>query len=285
MTDRKNYRIISDSATDLSKEDQRSIGVRFVPFKMDIEDQIFVDDDDLNLDEYFYAMKKTKDPIRTACPSPMEFEEALLEAAESDGIFLITISKELSGSYNAAKVAVAAFQEKHPEVPVHLIDSKSASAGQSNIAFMLHDYIQEGLSFEEIAERIEEFVERQSTYFVLESLDNLIKNGRIKKTAGLVVNALNIKPIMKDNGNGEIELFQVNRGFKKSLKKLAEKVIEEAESKTIEIVSIAHVGTLEKAMELKERIMEGSNIRRIHVIETKGLASGYADLGGIVIAF
>ena len=284
-TEGKNYRIVVDTGCDLEAKEEERLKVLSVPFKIDIEDRTFVDDDNLDIKEFISAMMATKNPIRTACPSPMEFEEVLNQALDADGIFIFTISKNLSGSYNSANVAMEQFKEKNPHMPICLIDTESASAGQTNVTYKVKELMEKGLDFEGIKKEIEGFIQTMSTFFILESLENLMKNGRIRKSAGLIVNALNIKPIMRDNGSGDIELFQINRGFKKSIRKLADYIIEEGKKREIKMLTISHADALEKANDLKERILSEISIETIRIVHTKGLASGYADVGGIVVAF
>lgn len=282
-----NYRIIGDSSTELTKGDQERLEVKFVPFIIDVEDKSYVDDDSLNIEEFYEAMKATSDPIRSACPSPHQYEEAMIQMVEegAEGIFVITISRKLSGSYNAASVGADSFREKHPNIPVHVIDSKAAGSGQGNIALLIQDFIDEGLQFDEIVERIDRSVDDQITFFILESLDNLIKNGRIMKTAGLMVNALHIKPIMRSN-DGEIELHKMGRGFNRSLKKLGTGIINMAADFAEEkYLTIVHAGNLAAAESLKEQIEASLNFKEIIIVQAKGLVSAYADIGGIVVAF
>lgn len=281
----RNFKIVVDTGCDLDFKEEKDLGVLSVPFKIDIEDKSFIDDENLDIGALLKAMKESKEPIRTACPSPMEYEEILKEASDADGIFVFTISKKLSGSYNAAMVAVDSFKEKYPEIPIYLLDTESASAGQTNIFYKTIDLIKEGLAFDEVKEEIGRFIGNMNTFFILESLENLKKNGRIRKSAGFIADALNIKPIMRDNGAGEIELFQMNRGFKKSLRKLSEVIVEEYKKKEFKMLTISHVDALDKAEELKDKILAEISIETVRIVHTKGLASGYADNGGIVVAF
>ena len=139
-------------------------------------------------------------------------------------------------------------------------------------------------SFEEVVPAIESEVNNSTTMFVLESMKNLIKNGRIKKSAGLIANVLNIRPIMKSN-DGEIELYEMNRGMKKSLERLALAVGKEKKDNSNNIICISHVDAKERADNLAQRFRELYKPKDIIVRQTNGLSAGYADIGGIVIAF
>lgn len=278
------YKIISDSSCDLTKEYEKKLDIDFVPFKIDVEDKTFVDDDDLDVQYFIQEMVKSKEAIKTSCPSPNEYLEAMKKYAHLKGIFLLTISSKLSGSYNAAMTAVNIFKSENPDTKVHIFDTKSASAGQTNIAIKIKEIIDTGIDFDEIVKKGEAFIDELHTFFVLESLDNLLKNGRIKKTTGLIANMLNIKLVMRAV-DGEIELYEMNRGFKKALSKMAETVEKFGGNVEEKRLTISHVNALEKAKLLEEKIREKYNFKEIIITPTKGLASGYAYDGGIVIGY
>lgn len=277
------YKIISDSSCDLNKDEIKNMNVSYVPFKITIDGKEYVDDNNFNLSEFLNHMKNSPNPIKTSCPAPFEYMQEIERNKDKD-IYLVTISSKLSGSFNAAQVAAEEAREKYPEIKIGLIDSKSASAGQTRTVLKLLDYLKEDSTFEETMDKIKEFIDSQITMFVLESLQNLIKNGRIKKSAGLIANVLNIRPIMKSN-DGEIELYEMNRGMKKSLERLALAVGKENKDNSNNIICISHVDAKERADNLAQRFRELYKPKDIIVCQTNGLSAGYADIGGIVIAF
>lgn len=277
------YKIISDSSCDLNKDEIKNMNVSYVPFKITIDGKEYVDDNNFNLSEFLNHMKNSPNPIKTSCPAPFEYMQEIERNKDKD-IYLVTISSKLSGSFNAAQVAAEEAREKYPEIKIGLIDSKSASAGQTRTVLKLLDYLKEDSTFEETMDKIKEFIDSQITMFVLESLQNLIKNGRIKKSAGLIANVLNIRPIMESN-DGEIELYEMNRGMKKSLERLALAVGKEKKDNSNNIICISHVDAKERADNLAQRFRELYKPKDIIVRQTNGLSAGYADIGGIVIAF
>ena len=276
------YKIISDTSCDLRKDEVKDLGMEFVPFKMSIDGKDFTDDEDLNIKEFLEAMEKTEHPINTACPSPYDYLKIIEENKDKD-IYILTISSKLSGSYNSAKVAEAEAREKFEGINIHVIDSKAASAGTTRIALKLLDLVREK-DFDEVIKEIEKETKLETTMFVLESMKNLIKNGRIKKTTGLIANVLNIRPIMISD-DGEIELFEVNRGMKKSLDKMVKAIETECKREKPDLVTISYVKDKDRAEKLKERIEDLYEGAKVHLRHTNGLSSGYADIGGIVIAF
>ena len=277
-----NFKIISDSGSDITKEMEQKMKITTVPFKIDVNGKEYVDDEKFNMPDFLATMKASSEPIRTACPSPFDYEKAI-EEADAEYVFIITISSKLSGSYNSANIAKNVIEEKGKK-KVHIFDSKSASAGETCVAIKIHECIEKNMNYEEIIEEVEKYIDDLKTFFILESLDNLIKNGRIKKTAGLIANVLNIRPIMI-GVQGEISFFVMNRGFKKSLLKLAEAlgtVCNNFEERTL---VISHVNALDKAMDFKKKVESLYKFKDIEIVHTRGLSSGYADNGGIVIAF
>lgn len=276
------YKIISDTSCDLTKKEIKDLGIEYVPFKISIDGKDFTDDENLNIDDFLEAMESTENPINTACPSPYDYLKIIEENKDKD-IYILTISSKLSGSYNSAKVAEAEAKEKFENLKIHVIDSKAASAGTTRIALKLLDLVKEK-DFEEIVKEIEKNTNLETTMFVLESMKNLIKNGRIKKTAGLIANVLNIRPIMISN-DGEIELFEINRGMKKSLDKMIKAIESKCKIEKPDLITISYVANKERAEKLKEKIEELYEDVKVHIRHTNGLSSGYADIGGIVIAF
>lgn len=277
------YKIISDSSCDLTKDEIKNMNVSYVPFKITIDGKEYVDDNNFNLSEFLNHMKNSPNPIKTSCPAPFEYMQEIEKNKDKD-IYLVTISSKLSGSFNAAQVAAEEAREKYPGIKIGLIDSKSASAGQTRIILKLVEYINESSNLRETMGKIKKFVDDQKLMFVLESMQNLIKNGRIKKTSGLIANVLNIRPIMESN-DGEIELYEMNRGMKKSFERLALAVGKEKKDNSNNIICISHVDAKERADNLAQRFRELYKPKDIIVRQTNGLSAGYADIGGIVIAF
>lgn len=277
------FKIISDSSCDLTKEEINDLDVSYVPFKITIDGKEFIDDYDFNLNDFLTDMENTKKPITTSCPSPFDYMEEIEKNKDRD-IYLVTISSKLSGSFNAAQVAAKEAKEKYPDINIGLIDSKSASAGQTRLVLKLLEYLKENNSFEETMDKITKYIDSQITMFVLESMQNLIKNGRIKKSAGLIANVLNIRPIMMSK-DGEIELYEMNRGMKKSLDKLMLAIGKLNKNTENGVLSISHVNAKERAESFAQKARELYKFKDIVVRQTNGLSAGYADIGGIVIAF
>ncbi len=275
------YKIVADSSCDLNSILEENMDISLVPFKIDVDHHTFIDDKDLDVQELIKEMNASSNPIKTSCPSPGDFVREYLDA---DNIFVVTISEQLSGTYNSALLAKDMVMEEHPNKFIHVFNSKSASVGETLIAIKIKDAIDEKISNLQIVEKVEKFIEDMKTYFISENLDNLIKNGRISKTKGLIINALNIKPVMCATPDGNIGLVDKARGSNKAFKKLVESIGESGVKFEERIVAISHANALQKALDLKESLKK-YNFKDIIIVETKGLSTGYVNDGGVIIAF
>lgn len=278
------YKIIADSSCDLNEELKKKLKFSLVPFKIDVDNKKFVDDENLDTMELIDAMKKSPNPVRTSCPSPGDFVEEY-KSADADNIFVVTISGNLSGTYNSAILAQNMLKEEEPNKFVHVFDSKSASVGETLVAIKIQELIEEKVGNLEIIEKVGKYIKEMKTYFVLESLDNLIKNGRISKTKGLIANVLNLKPIMGSDGDGNITLVENVRGSKKAFKRLVELIGETGEKLEEKILAISHANALERAEELKKEIQQRYKFKDIILVKQAGLSTAYANEGGIILVF
>lgn len=278
------FKILADSCCDLNEERKKKLKISLVPFKIDVDDKSFIDDENLDTNKLIEAMKASPNPIKTSCPSPGDYLERYRDA-DVDNIYVITISKNLSGSYNSAVLSKNILEKDEPHKRVHVFDSKSASVGETLVALKIHELIEEKFSHSEIVEKVEKYIKEMKTFFILESLDNLIKNGRISKTKGLIANVLNLKPIMGSDGDGNIELVESVRGTKKAFKRLVELIGEKGEKLEEKVLAISHANALEKALELKEEIKQRYNFKDIILVKQAGLSTAYANEGGIILVF
>ena len=274
------FKIVADSSCDLNEDLEKKMDVKLVPFKIDVDDDSFVDDQDIDVSELIRKMHASPNPIKTSCPSPGDFAEEY----DAENVYVVTISEQLSGTYNSAILARDMVLEESPKKFIHVFNSKSASVGETLTAIKIKECIDEKLSNSQLVEKVENFIDDMKTYFISEDLSNLVKNGRISKTKGLLINALNIKPVMKATDDGNIEMVDKARGSKKAFKKLVDIIGESGVKFEERIVAISHANALQKALDLKEDLKK-YNFKDIIIVETKGLSTGYVNDGGVILAF
>ena len=270
--------LIVDSCVDFNEE---TIDIPRVPFRIIIDEEEIVDED-TDIIGLIRKMKNSRTQIKTACAPPEDFINKMKAQANN---FIVTISSQLSGSYNSALVAVETIKEKFPEAFVHIFDSKTAAAGETLIAIKVKQLIEENLKPQEIVEQAEKYISKLNTLFILDSLDNLAKNGRISNFKATLANIMNIVPIMGEDGEGRIVLKEKVRGKKKAFSRLVEMLDEYNLDFENTVLGITHVNCLEKAEKLRDDIKAKYNFKDIKIFDPAGLSTVYAYDGGIVIAF
>lgn len=274
------YAIVADSSCDMTPELRERLGVITAPLTLTLGEQHFIDDDTLDLQEYMTKMRSFEGNPTSAAPSPEHYRDGFLTG---DAAFGITLSGNLSGSYASAMVGKNLTEEKGGDV--HVFDSKSASAGEVLIALKTRALIELGKTKEEIVSTIEQFIKRMKTFFVLEDLENLIKNGRMSRIKGRIISALNIRPLLGSDGDGNIALYSIARGEKQSIEKLARTVADSEIQTKGQTMVITHCNNASFAERLKEIVQERYSFEEVLVVPTKGLSSMYANEKGVIIAF
>lgn len=278
------YKIIADSSADVEKAFVEQYPVTLVPFKMILDGKEYVDDENLDVDAFVEDMKKTDSTPKSSCPAPNDFL-AHFEGDE-DEIYVVTISSKLSGTYNSAILAKNIYDAENPNKKfIHVFDSLGAAAGETLIVRMIHEFKAQNMDKHELVEKMTAFIKQSRVVFISESLDNLIKNGRISKWKGLIATTLNILPIMGTDGQGEIKLVEKVRNSNKAYLRLIEILQEEIAKNGSKILTITHVGNIERASQIKEAALKFAEIEEVIMVKCAGLSSMYADKKGIIVAY
>lgn len=277
--------LIGDSSCDCTPQMRQELGLKLAPLKVTVGEQTFVDDERVDVQALLRAMAAHKDAAQSACPSPEEFAVYMREADES---MVVTLSSKLSGSYNAACIGRDMVLEEFPGKKIHVFDSESAAAGETQIALLIRRLEADGEGFEQIVEQVEAYIARMRTLFVLEDLGNFIKSGRISKIIGMAAALLSICPIMSDDGHGDIQSLAKVRGVENSLKKLVEIVGQQTAAlpeKSLAPV-LVYCDCLSRAENLRQALLAACPaFAEIRLIPAGALSSMYANSGGVVLAY
>lgn len=276
------YKIVVDSCGELTKEMKESGKFESVALSMEVGDHQIVDDDTFNQADFLKKVAECPECPKSSCPSPERYMESY--QCEAEHVYVVTLSAELSGSYNSAVLGKNLYAEEYGEKQIHIFNSRSASVGQTLIAKKIVDCEEKGMEFEQIVTEVEEFIERQNIYFVLESLETLRKNGRLSGVKALVASALNIKPIMGRTKEGTICQIGQARGVKKALAKLVDTLVAEVKHPEEKTLAIAHCNCRERAEYVKKMIEEKVPVKEVIILDTRGISSMYASDGGIIVS-
>ena len=216
--------IISDSASDILQAEAEASNIIILPMKVNFGGTEYLDGKTLGQKEFYEKLIETDVLPTTSQVAPVEYEEAYRKALE-DGkeVLCITLSSKLSGCYQSAMIAREDVLEDLPDAKIFVIDSENACLGQKILVELAIRLQEEGLSCEEIAKKVEEMKKRVRLVALIDTLEYLIKGGRLSKGAGFVAEMLSIKPVVAVEG-GEVVVLGKARGSKNMNNKLTEMV-------------------------------------------------------------
>lgn len=280
------YKIISDSCCDYVQKGEDTLSfVTRVSLSIDLEDNHFVDNSDLDTDALLVAMAQSSSAPRSACPSPMLFAEAC--AGEAQDVYIVTLSGKLSGSYASACMGAEMARKEHPDKNIHVFDSLSAACAQVDICLRIRELSESGADFAQVVAEIDAFIHDLSTIFVLEDLDVLRKNGRLSNLQALAVSALRIKMVMAADGNGNIVVRAKGIGVNRALTAMVDyvKSVYDARPCPERTLVITHCACLERAEDICKRILEVCPFAKSLICKSSGISTMYANAGGIIVAF
>lgn len=271
-------KIISDSSSNIYAMD----GVAFasVPLRIVTNEKEYVDNTDLDIDAMVSDLSSYKGRSGTACPGVGDY----LEAFEGyDEIYCVTITSNLSGSYNAAITAKQQYEEEHPDAKVHIVDSLSAGAELKLHLNKLKELVQEGKVFETIVSEIEDYKENHTRLqFCLESLHNLANNGRVNPAVAKIAGLVGLR-MVGDATGGVLNPNDKCRGEKKALSTLFSNM-KKAGYKGGKVL-IDHCLNTKAAEALKELVLAEFPNAYVELGAMGGLCSFYAEKGGMIIGY
>lgn len=274
------YKIVVDSCCELPEEYRKDERFEIIPLGLEVGDYQIPDDESFDQAAFLKKVAASPQCPKSSCPSPERFMEAY--HVDADHIYAVTLSSHLSGSYNSAVLGKNLHCEKYGEKQIHVVDSESASCGEAQIALKIMELEEQGLSFEEIVEKIEVFRSNIHTYFVLDNLETLHKNGRLTGIKALMVSTLNIKPIMIGD-KGVIAQRGQSIGIKKALGKMADMVVGDVQDYDKRRLMITHCNAPARAELVRDMIMAKAKFKECIILDTRGISSMYANDGGIIV--
>ena len=274
------YKILIDSCGELTKEMKENPHFANIALTLDVDGEQIVDDETFDQTSFLKKVAASEHGPKSACPSPNAYMEAM-EGAER--VYIVTLSSKLSGSYNSACLAKDLFLEDHEDKKICVIDSKSASVGESLIGLYIASCEEAGMDFETVVENAGNYIENQHTFFVLETLETLRKAGRLSNLKAKLASTLNIKPIMGSTEEGSIQQLAQARGMNKALDRMVQSMMEVTQNCENRILAISHCNCKERALQLKEKIEKVASFKKIFIVDTAGVSSMYANDGGIIM--
>ncbi len=276
------YKIVVDSCCELPEQFKNDPHFERVPLSLQVGDYQILDNEDFNQAEFLHKVAEYPACPKSACPSPQRFLDAF--KANVDRIYCIALSAALSGSYNSAMTAKNMYEDEYGDKDIYICDSQSASIGETQIAMKIMELEEKAsMTFSQVVKELETFRNNMHTYFILDNLETLRKNGRLSQVKALIASTLSIKPVMSAIEGVIIQRGQAI-GFKKAMNKMVENILQDGTNLEEKCLYISHCNAPERAEYLKKIFLEKIHVRKVEILDTAGVSSMYANDGGIIVA-
>ena len=278
-------RVVTDSTADLTPELVERYGITVVPLTVFADGKAYKDKIDITNEEFYALLQSSKELPTTSQPSPAAFADVYrqLAAEGAEQIISIHISTALSGTYQSSVLAAGLVAQ---EVTVHNVDSKIATMGLGLLVIAAARMVEVGDSADNILQVLDEIVKKQRLYFLLDSLDNLHKGGRIGKASHLFGSLLNIKPVLCFT-DGVINVQDKVRGNKdnKALERLIEILLEKIDPSKKLYCAMGYCDNKKAAEYIVERVKEHVNCDDFIYLQIGSVVGTHIGMGAVGMAF
>jgi len=276
--------VITDSAADLPAEIVKKYNITVVPLTVHIDGKEYADGIDISAQEFYEKMSKAKELPKTSQPSAASFIKVFKELESKGELLCINISSKLSGTYQTACLA-----KKISGVNVAVFDSWAATLGQGLQVIKAALLAEKGMSRDHIIQFLTEYKKGLTHFVLLDTLENVVKGGRLSKFQGSLAKLLNIKVLLTGVEGALVTLDKIH-GRKKALHRVIERMGEKlrgAKDIPTRLFSISHFNNLKDVEILKSQIIKNFNIKEEQFIinEMGSTIATYAGEGGMVISF
>lgn len=269
-------KIVADSSCDILS--MENIDFCTAPLTISTDEKDYVDDKTLDVAQMRKELSEYKGHSRTACPNINCWMRCY---AGADEVYVVTITSNLSGTYNSAMAAKEQYLQEHPDTKIHVFDTLSTGPEMRLLIEKIVEWTKEGISFETVCEKGKEYLKHTRLFFVLESMHNLVQNGRVSKVAAIAAGVLGIRAMGTASSEGTLEMVAKCRGDKKIISEYMRQL--EQMGYQGGKLRIAHANNLRLAEALKDAVQKAYGTSDVMVYETRGLCSFYAEEGGILI--
>lgn len=271
-------RIIADSSVDIFSVP--NVEFRSVPLTIYTDEKTFIDDQNLNVDNMLDYLAKYRGRSYTSCPGIDLWLDCYNGA---DEIYVVLLSSNISGTYNAALTAAELYQESNPNVKIKLFDTLSAGPEVRLLVDKVAECLINGMDFDEVSNCCDKYIKNTRVFFALESFHNFAANGRVNKMVAAAAGIMGIRIMATASVDGKIEIVKKCRGEKGTLNAFLETLNEAGYSGGK--CYIAHCKNINLAENFKNNVLLNYPNANIIIYETRGLCSFYAEKGGMLVGF
>lgn len=275
------WKILTDTGSNIReiKELPENTTFDIIPLILHVDNEDFVDTPDLDTEMLVEKVSQSASSS-SACPAPGAYAEKFSGA---ENVICFTLSSELSGSYNSAYQGRQLVLEETPDANIHIIDTRSAGGEMDLLVYKALELVSEGKEFQEVIDGLDKYHETTYVGYMLKSIENLVKNGRVNKVVGSLVGLLNIHVIGVRSEEGTIEMSNRARGEKRALNAFVKDLIDAGFNG--KVLEVGHVNNRELADKFVEKMLEHFPDTKVRINPTSGLCSFYAERGGLIVGY
>lgn len=283
----REYCITTDSNSDLPQEYIEKLGTVIIPQYYSFGDTVYGDELHMPPSEFYERMKNGELPQSQAC-NPAVIEDkfrAILDSGKD--IIHVSFSSALSGSYNNICMVAKELLEEYTDAKITVVDTLNVSLGESIMVIYANKLKDNGASYAEVVDALEEFKNHINVQFTVDDLFHLQRGGRVSKTVAIVGSALNLKPFLYVNNAGSLTSDGTARGRKKSLRTLVERMKDSlADNTDFSLpVGVVHGNCLEDAQNLAAMIKEETSFTEVIINDISPSIGTHAGPGAIGILY
>ncbi len=273
-------RIITDSSADIPNDLLEKYAISVVPLSINVDDQDYFEGVDLTPESFYQKMSETEILPKTSQPTPLNFSNVFMDLSKNgEELLCLTISSGLSGTYQSANLG-----KQQANVNVTIFDTLAGSLGHGLQVIKAAELAERGYSVREIVGELQDLKENMNILILLDTLENVVKGGRLSKFQGSVAKVLNIKVIL-EGVNGEVEVLEKVRGSRRFFKRTLEIIGERKQDFSDTVFGITHTGNMKDVEFLKNEIKARYKPKDI-IVNYMGATMGtYAGKGGTIVSF
>ncbi|OAT83939.1 fatty acid-binding protein DegV [Bacillus sp. MKU004] len=269
-------KIVTDSTGDLTEKEINDLDIHVVPLSITIDGETYLDRVELTPSSFLEKMRNSKELPKSSQPPAGAFLEKYDELGKDGSIILsIHMTGNMSGTVRSAESAAEMSSSQ-----VKVVDSRFISRGLAFQVIEAAKLAKAGKSLEEILRSIEEIRNKTDLFVVVDTLENLVKGGRIGKGRAMIGSLLNIKPIASLAG-GEYTPVAKVRSHSQVVKYLTSQFVDDVKEKTIRGVGLVHADGMKLAQNIKNKIKEKTGFDEFEIGETTPVISTHTGIGAI----
>ena len=273
--------LVTDTTSSIPVEEAERLGIPYIPQIIVFGDQTYRDDTEIDIATFLKKLRESVALPKTAAPPPVLYHPVYEKfGTEGNTIIVLTPSGELSGTYRSATTAAQEF----PQADIRVIDTKTIGSGLAALVLMTNDWINDGLSADDIVERVNQYINRQKVYFVVDTLTYLYKGGRIGGAKMLFGSLLQVKPILELR-NGRTEAAESQRTKKRAIARLKELIYADCARSEDPHLGIMHGDIEAEARELAEEFKATLGIKSVGIYNLPPAVLVHAGPGVLAVTY